>query len=207
MTKEEKGEQVKRVICSDGSMTMLIDDMFLHPPKYGAHHSVDVHVTPIASLLSGNVRVLDIGFGTGWTVAALIDECIRRNCTLDLIGIEKSKEVYEQRLTLHPPFDAHKYVRGEQREGLHVNVIIDDATNIITTLGTFNIILLDGWNEHKTPELYSEDFLKKCYDALKQNGAITVNTGSWNVKDNLVKAGFKVETIAHKEYESLVGRK
>ena len=192
------------VDCVDGSKTVLVDGMFLVPPSIGANHCVDTHVTPILSLLKGNIRVLDIGFGAGWTASALIDECEKRSCTIEIVGIEKSAEVYASRNNLIAPFVSHKNIRDDDSK---IKVHIADATKITDTLGTFDIILLDGWNEHKTPELYSEEFLKKCFEALKKGGAITVNTGSWNVKENMIKAGFIVETLQHKYVQSLVGRK
>jgi len=192
------------VDCVDGSKTVLVDGMFLVPPSIGAKHCIDVHVTPILSLLKGNVRILDIGFGAGWTASALLDECQKKNCIVEIVGVEKSAEVYSSRKNLIAPFVSHKSIR----DGVsNVRIIIDDATKIVGTLGMFDSILLDGWNEQKTPNLYSEDFLKKCFSILKNGGAITVNTGSWNVEENLIKAGLKVETIQHQYIESLVGWK
>lgn len=188
------------VDCVDGSKTVVVDGMFLVPPSIGAKHCIDVHVTPIVDLLKENIRVLDIGFGAGWTASALLDECEKRNCTVEIVGVEKSAEVCAMKEKLFSPFK-------KNTQNSSVKVIIDDATKIITTLGTFDIILLDGWNEIKTPELYSEEFLKKCFTILKKGGAITVNTGSWNVKDNMIKAGFTVETLQHKYVQSLVGKK
>lgn len=188
------------VDCVDGSKTVVVDGLFLVPPIIGAKHCVDVHVTPIVDLLKGNIRVLDIGFGAGWTASALLDECDKRNCRAEIVGVEKNVEVYNIRKELVSPFKKC----GENNS---VKIIIDDAVKKIDTLGMFDIILLDGWNEIKTPELYSEEFLKKCYTILKKGGTITVNTGSWSVKENLVKAGFQAETVKHKYYESLVGRK
>ncbi len=195
------------IFCNDGNKTILVEGMYLHPPRYGMQHCIDVHIKPLLQLLKGNIRVLNIGFGTGWTASALIEECIKKNCSLEITGLEKNKEVYEQRFKTKPKIESHKYVTGEKHDSIKINIIIGDATKIMETLKEFDAIILDGWNEKKSPELYTEKFLKKCFTTLKKGGAITINTGSWNVKENAIKAGFKVETIKHGEYESLVGLK
>ncbi|MBI4140118.1 hypothetical protein HY483_04105 [Candidatus Woesearchaeota archaeon] len=195
------------ILCNDGNKTILIEEMYLHPPRYGMQHCINVHIKPLTPLLKGNVQVLVIGFGAGWTAAALIEECIKKKCLLELTGLEKNKEVYEQRFKIKPKIESHKYITGEKHDSIKISVTIGDATKMIETLKEFDAIILDGWNELKTPELYSEDFLKKCYDSLTKKGIITINTGSWNVKENAIRAGFKVETLKHGEYESLVGRK
>ena len=205
---------MEKIITADGSITYYNEKYgdYYHSKSGAVEESFEKYIKPtlIPQIAKrGNVRILDIGFGLGYNVAAAIDSILESNkgCHIDIVSFEKDTELFELIKKNDAPFKAYhlikevaqKYATGKDKLdldfcNLHLAIKIGEATeNIKSVNGKFDACFLDAFAPKKNPELWSTDFFKDIFLHLRQNSILATFSCARSVRDNLKAAGFKVE--------------
>ncbi|MGB1038910.1 MAG: tRNA (5-methylaminomethyl-2-thiouridine)(34)-methyltransferase MnmD [Bacteroidia bacterium] len=154
---------------------------------------------------SGNVQVLEVGFGTG--LNALLTADYARN---------HSRKIKLETLEPFPVPDAlieeinyGKYVGQESLyTSLHeapweIDVRVSDHFTLYKTTqkleyiklveNKYDVIFFDAFAPKKQPELWSLEIFQKLYEATKKGGLLTTYSAAGQLKRNLKSVGYTIE--------------
>jgi tRNA U34 5-methylaminomethyl-2-thiouridine-forming methyltransferase MnmC len=82
---------------------------------------------------------------------------------------------------------------GFEKDMVRLELLIGEATTQTLDSNVFDAIYQDAFSPDANPELWSEDFFAKLYNALKPSGKLTTYSVKGEVRRTLQKAGFTVE--------------
>lgn len=193
----------------DGSTTLFIKeyDQAMHSRSGAYEESLLKHINPSGVLKKRDtpVNVLDIGFGLGYNILALVTEFIekKRNNILNIISLEKERTFspFMESISFNDSRDMYytlvkkAYTSGEANEkNINISVKFGDARNIIKNLDRekFDAVFQDPFSPSKNPELWSLDYFKIIYRIMKQNGVMTTYSSAFQVRRALIEAGFHI---------------
>jgi tRNA U34 5-methylaminomethyl-2-thiouridine-forming methyltransferase MnmC len=157
-----------------------------------------------------NVKVLEIGFGTGLNALLTIRYLSQRPemaiyyHTLEPypLSLEVINSLNYVKL-LHSQFLEAEFQRIHNAPWNTPNINSNGFTfyKEQTTLedfafhNQFNIIYFDAFAPNKQAELWTLEIMQKCYDLLEDEGILVTYCAQGQFKRNLKAAGFQVETI------------
>ncbi|PCJ67743.1 MAG: SAM-dependent methyltransferase [Bacteroidetes bacterium] len=154
---------------------------------------------------TGNIKILEIGFGTGLNALLTAQH-----------AVETQRKVYFHSLEpFQVPFDLiEKIGYGELVNDpklfadLHNaewenKVKINDYFTLIKTTqkleyihlqnDEYDVIYFDAFAPKKQPELWSEDIFRKLYKTTRKNGILTTYSAAGQLKRDLKSAGYTIE--------------
>ncbi|HTF90949.1 MAG TPA: MnmC family methyltransferase [Planctomycetota bacterium] len=210
----------------DGSWTLL------HPVHGESCHSLagawtqarERYASLIADLppeitARGVVRLLDIGTGMGFNLAAAIEACEARGLSLDALSLELDPEVLRATLELGAPLQSQAHTRvleligqelafqdcGCAQEsrlvpggGAHrVQLILGDAREKLPAQPEnrqFDAVFLDPFSPRVDPPLWQEDFLREVARRMASGARLASYTSSLRVRVALARAGLDLGT-------------
>ena len=149
-----------------------------------------------------NINILDICFGLGYNSAAVIDEIRKhsKDIKINIIGLENDKEILDKIRDVYAGFDSYNLIRSAaenlfiEMDKTSIKIILSDARESVKRLDQrFDLIFLDPFSPKKCPELWTEEFFNDLRKACNENAVLTTYSCARIVRDNLVKAGFKVK--------------
>ncbi|MFW5808827.1 MAG: tRNA (5-methylaminomethyl-2-thiouridine)(34)-methyltransferase MnmD, partial [Spirochaetota bacterium] len=175
--------------------------------RYGAYtESLYRHVYPSLALdKGGEITVLDIGFGLGYNILALITESAgRKNITritvhsfeydqnlaafLDEIRFgDKRDKMYDKIRLL--------YSRNTYEDGsLSLHLHFGDARSSLRTLmlqeNSIDAVFHDPHSPGKNSELWTTEFFRLLYPAMKVDALLTTYSSALHIRHALLEAGF-----------------
>jgi tRNA U34 5-methylaminomethyl-2-thiouridine-forming methyltransferase MnmC len=210
---------MKFIQTADGSKTLRSDHyaQTFHSDKGAVSESKHVFLesSEVAPKLRAgeSVNILEVGFGTGLNFFLTADVAAKHQTTLTYVALEQTllpasliqqlgyeeylenKDVLESYLTFRQslPNDVKEGRYGFEKDGVRLELLIGEATTQRFEANTFDAVYQDAFSPDANPELWSEDFFKKLYDALKSNGKLTTYSVKGDVRRTLQKVGFTVE--------------
>jgi tRNA U34 5-methylaminomethyl-2-thiouridine-forming methyltransferase MnmC len=154
----------------------------------------------------GSVNILDIGFGLGYNVCAALETAggiytkVKFSCT----SFEKDPDVLEFVKTFKGPAEFEtiypamrvlakfgRYTSGgifiEVKRGLAEELILD-----LPREATFDAVFLDPFSPSVNPELWTGGFFREIAARVKPYAILSTYSSAIVIKENLVKAGFKI---------------
>jgi len=157
------------------------------------------------------VRVLDVGTGLGWNLAAALDAAD----PLDVVTLELDRGPIEAALALAeagglgPPdlVRRHEPVARSLREALdgsggpvdlgrgRLRLLLGDARRTLPGLGpapAFDVVFLDPFAPGEDPPLWEPEFLGEVAARLAPGGLLSTYTASLAVRARLASAGLRV---------------
>jgi predicted O-methyltransferase YrrM len=157
------------------------------------------------------VRVLDVGTGLGWNLAAALDAAD----PLEVVTLELDPAPIEAALGLAvtgglgPPDIArhHEPVARALREALHgsgepvpfggghLRLLLGDARRTLPALGpdfAFDVVFLDPFAPGEDPPLWEAGFLGEVARRLAPGGLLSTYSASLTVRARLANAGLRV---------------
>ncbi len=219
---------MKQIRTKDDSVTFFNSeyDETYHSTSGAIEESFEKFVKPskVKEFVKNNkeIKLLDICFGVGYNSAALIDEVLKNNkdCRIFITALENDKEIIEQIPNITPEFKNYSIIKELAKsknkkfssDNINMKLIIEDALKSIKKINNkFDFVFLDPFSPKKCPELWTEEFFKDIFNLMKPNSILTTYSCARSVRDNLTKAGFKVEdgpcigrrspsTIAYKSF-------
>ena len=199
---------MKLVKTKDNSFTFFSEEFDEHYHSLsGAEEEAIKKYAEQAGFDGSSVRILDVCFGLGYNSAATIDKILglNKNCKVSIIGLENDLEIIEKINSLRPSFKSYSLIKKLNKNSLEVHkdnikikLIIGDALKTIKDVfGKFDVVFLDPFSPKKCPSLWSYSFFKNIFDKMNDNSKLITYSCARVVRDNLIKAGFKVKDGAN----------
>lgn len=179
------------------------------------------------------VRVLDVGTGPGWNVAALLEASSTGNARVELVSLELDREVFalgdacvsedesggglwlgEARAALRSSAKQN----GESVSWSNVaqagtaRLIFGDARKTLAELPAeerFDVVFLDPFSPASSPELWEPEFLAEVAGRMNEKALLSTYTTSLAVRAGLRIAGLAVGPggrVGEKHQGTLAGR-
>jgi tRNA U34 5-methylaminomethyl-2-thiouridine-forming methyltransferase MnmC len=193
----------------DGTKTAYSDEFqeAMHSIS-GAYQEAQMkHVYPSA-LLEGDfqeINILDVGFGLGYNILALIAEVEKRKKGLkvNVTSLENSesldefiKEIRFGNILDDYYSEIRKAYRTGNREfnNYHIRVVKGDARETIRNIKKtgFHGVFHDPFSPSKNPELWTVEFFKEVYRTMYLKGILTTYSSALHIRGALLEAGFSI---------------
>ena len=206
-----KEKQVKIVVSRDGSHTLFRKDIEEH--YHSIHGSIQesLHVFIEAGLNhfiskdnSGEVSILEIGFGTGLNALLTREHQKKTNCTIHYHGLEPhplEMEVIKQLnfksinanefLKLHELEWDKKHILNQSFTFTKENKKLQDFDSD----EKFDVVYYDAFAPRAQEEMWRIELFKKLYTLTKSSGILVTYCAKGQVRRDLQRAGFKMERI------------
>lgn len=198
------------VTTDDGSLSLHSDEygQAMHTLSGAYTESLVKHVRPsgVLGLDQPEIHVLDVGFGIGYNVLALLSEFARddRNRRLEIITLEKDPTPADMMERISFPGETGRLfetvkrlcldeeVRGEKYT---VRMLTGDARRSVRLLEPthFHTIFHDPYSPATNPELWTVDFFRELYRVAAEGCVLTTYSAAPQVRAALLEAGFGVE--------------
>ncbi len=202
-------------ITSDGSHTIYLPELDeTYHSVHGAMQEAE-HVFIDAGLMhfkgSAEVKILEVGFGTGLNAFLTLLEVLNGNQQVKYFGVEAFPLSFETIKQLNYVNQLKLTSKKQENffEQIHLagwnqeNIL--DANFSLTKLKTkienfdssekFDLIYFDAFGPRVQPEMWEENVLRKMYDVLDSKGALVTYCAKGSVKRLLKEVGFEVETL------------
>jgi chorismate dehydratase len=193
----------------DGTATLFLEeyDQAMHSMSGAYEESLLKHIIPseILECSDESSAVIDIGFGLGYNVLALMNEFINRKKDMPLSIISLEKERYFLEFMNEIKFndsrdDIYSFIKrvyvsgvGEFR-GITLKILFGDARKSLKKLDglKFHAIFQDPFSPSKNPELWSVEYFKLLKDLLAEKGIITTYSSADHIRRAMIEAGLRI---------------
>lgn len=207
---------MERIIreTSDGSTTIYLPEWEeSYHSKHGAiQEAKHVFIKNGLDLLSNksDISILEIGFGTGLNAFITYLEMLKRNISIQYVGVEAFPISLEEIKLLN-----FVNTLNAENESLIFNNLHDCIPNEshflnsnfeftkriqrfeeIIDVANFDLIYFDAFGFRVQPELWSLSIFEKMFTALKSGGILTTYACRTSIKNNMENAGFRVQKTA-----------
>lgn len=197
------------ITTDDGSSTVSLTEYGEHMHSHsGAYdEALRKHLIPsrILKRIDRSLSVLDIGFGLGYNILALVTEAQSsgNSVHLSIVSFEKDRRFLPilESIVFNDERDAlYEYIRKAYQFGhadlgsISITVKIGDARNSVHHLddNAFHAIFFDPFSPARNPELWSCQFFIEMYRVMKDGGILTTYSSASHVRAAMLEAGFTV---------------
>ncbi len=177
----------------------------MHSVSGAYQEAVMKHVYPSALLEKDyrEINVLDVGFGLGYNILALITEADKqgKGLKVNITSLEKSESI--DRVMKDIRFgnildDYYSEIRKAYRTGnrifdnYSIRVIKGDARKTIRKIkeAGFHGVFHDPFSPSKNPELWTVEFFREIYRLIFLQGILTTYSSAPQIRGALLEAGF-----------------
>lgn len=201
-------------ITADGSHSIFSEQYGVsYHSKYGAvqetkHVFIDAGLR-LKAILKSDIKILDIGFGTGLNALMTLLEAQKRNLKIQYTAVEAYPISLEtaQQLNYHETLSDENvqsvFLKLHQSDWDTKTQVNDNFTLLklnkrfenLQLSPQFDIVYFDAFAPSAQPELWTADILKIMYDSLLPDGILTTYCAKGDVKRALKSIGFKVEKL------------
>jgi tRNA U34 5-methylaminomethyl-2-thiouridine-forming methyltransferase MnmC len=196
---------------SDGSATLYNSELNEHYHSTFGAYTESMHIFINNGLLvlnKKNIKILEIGFGTGLNAILSYETALNNNLKIDYTGIELyplpfqlikqlSYESFINTINLELFYEMHNAEWNKTNQ-------ITSEFNLKKIQGDFNELPLnqyydlayfDAFGPDVQPEMWSLKNFIKIYNALNDKGILVTYSSKGDVKRNLRDAGFVVSRL------------
>ena len=203
----------KIITTSDGSKSLYMPDMDeTYHSRHGAvQEAYHVFIRSGLDLFrkGAEVRILEMGFGTGLNCLITWMESKRRNLKISYLGLEAYPVAFDVARELNYPATLGNKEFEPLFEKLHKSswnepVKIDHGFELIKTEGkfqdfqekdSFDLIYFDAFGPRVQPELWTETVFRNMYVALDKDGVLVTYSAKGSVRRAMQEVGFEVERL------------
>lgn len=195
------------VQTNDGSYTIRLDyyEENMHSLSGAYEEALLKHVYPsgILGVKKEEIHVLDVGFGLGYNILALIMELA--HCRFDgrlfVVSLEKERTLlpamdcimFHDDKDMMYSFIKNAYAKGiERNDMISVAVHFGDARETILKLNTaiFDAVFFDPFSPSRNPECWSVEFLKEIARLMDDAAILTTYSSAPQIRMAMLEAGF-----------------
>ncbi|MFH0974340.1 MAG: prolipoprotein diacylglyceryl transferase family protein [Spirochaetota bacterium] len=164
-----------------------------------------VHPSKILENNSAELRVLDVGFGLGYNILALVIEFLKKNTDrkLYVFSLEKDSSFLSgiNSVSFNDDKDEiygniKKAFTGAQNDfgKYSIQMLFGDARKTISALEDdyFNAVFHDPFSPAKNPELWSLEFFGELYRIMKADAVLTTYSSAPQIRSAMLEACFLI---------------
>ncbi len=205
---------VQLLETQDGSHTLLSETYGVsYHSRYGAiqesrHVFIEAGLYP-AVVRKKELRILEMGFGTGLNALLTLEEAIQRGLSVYYEAVEAYPISPEQAALLNYPeqtgypenrplFIALHAAAWEVPQSIAPCFTLRKLHAPFETAplsGDFDLVYYDAFAPGAQPELWEEPVLRRAYDALAPHGVLVTYCAKGSVKRALRNLGFQLEAL------------
>ncbi len=204
----------KIIVTGDNSKSLLIPEMnetyhSIHGAKNESEH-IFIQTGLIPQLAHAEVRILEMGFGTGLNALLTLAHTKDKNTPiiydtfekypLDLqtiteidhpgqTNLESFRQHFELLHTL--PWNESKQIT----DNFYFSKFEGDFLNADLKKDNYTLIYYDAFAPQFQPDLWDYPQMKKLFDALKESGVLVTYCAQGQFRRNLMQAGFTVHKV------------
>lgn len=197
------------ITTGDGSATLFLDeyDQAMHSTSGAYEEAMLKHVLPsrILEKKKNSLRVMDIGFGLGYNVLALIDRfsLVGTNSVLNIISVEKDKSFsgYMDSVRFNDRRD-HIYEKIKKAysdgsvefENFTLQILFGDARDSLHKISglKFDAVFQDPFSPAKNPELWTVEYFRLLSGLMNEDAILTTYSSAGHIRMAMIEAGFIV---------------
>lgn len=199
-------------VTADGSHTIYVPEIDEHYHSIHGAIQESQHVfidQGIDALFASKIKVLEVGFGTGLNALLSSIWSHRHKIPVDYTGIE----AYPLEMNVLNSLNYAEHFESSFVKKYFDEIIssdwgipseihadftltkIDDLVEQYFSKQKFDIVYFDAFGPRFQKELWEMEILKKTFDYLNPNGLFVTYSAKGQLKRDLKKIGFKVESI------------
>lgn len=195
---------MKLIQTQDGSYSLYSE---LYNEAYHSRHGAFTesnHVFIKNGLLRSGfkkLRILEMGFGTGFNAYLTLLASIENNLTIDYISLEKHPVADDYQYNFKKDLSFKKILECPWNKRIQLTKeysLYKIETDILSwdfAPAPFDLIYYDAFSPEKQPELWSTDIFLKIREHLNPAGSLVTYCAKGQVKRNLKSAGFNIEAL------------
>ena len=197
------------ITTDDGSATLFLDEyeQAMHSTSGAYEEALLKHVQPSMILKKNKeiLTVLDVGFGLGYNVLALIDRFSseRRNSVLSIISLEKDKNFsgYMESVRFNDQRDSiyeiirKTYINGSMKfKNFRLKILFGDARDSLKNMPgiKFDAVFQDPFSPAKNPELWTVEYFRLIAGLMKDDAILTTYSSADHIRMAMIEAGLVV---------------
>lgn len=197
------------VRTNDGSCTVYLHEYeeHMHSLSGAYEEALLKHVYPSGILRrdTSSLRVLDIGFGLGYNILALIAELQKTEYrgTLTIVSFEKDRSLlpalhaieFEETLGNIYRFIQDAYRNGSSHDGnMSISLMFGDARQSVLAMpfDQFDAVFFDPFSPSRNPELWSVDFFSQIHRLMADDAILTTYSSAPQIRAAMIDAGFVI---------------
>ena len=206
---------IKLVVTDDGSSTLFVEELNEHYHSTFGAVQESRHIFIEAGFKyqqksSKQIKILEIGFGTGLNALLSLDESLKLEAQTDYCGIEPhpvkpafisalnyGKILKSDLLSTH--FIQLHDASWDRKIKLAPNFIFEKMKNTIENVELpehyFNLVYFDAFGPDVQPEIWTEKIFKNIYDSMESGGVLLTYSVKGIVKRALKSTGFTIEKL------------
>lgn len=196
---------------ADGSYTVKSSHFgeSMHTDAGAYEESVIKHVRACGRIVSGSktLDVLDVGFGIGYNLCALLEvwSCLERRPPLRIVSLEMDRSVSScfSELRFNDGrdrwYDLVKigFIDGHlEGDGFTMTFLYGDARKSVSMLASeraqFDIVFQDAFSPGKNPELWSLDYFHVIRNLMKSDAVLTTYSAAPQIRRAMAESGLKI---------------
>jgi len=199
------------IITEDGSHTLFVPaiDECYHSTHGAVQESKHIFIeAALKQCAKTEIRVLEIGFGTGLNAFLTMIEAERSDKKIHYTSLEKYPVEVGKALQLNYP-EAFPTVSRESFELLHTSIWGEEVqigsnfwlTKIEADFTQFNfnemfdVVYFDAFSPEKQPEMWSVELFEKIFIQCNTGAVLTTYCAKGVVRRAMQSAGFQVERL------------
>lgn len=195
------------VETNDGSISVYADEygQTMHSVSGGYEEALYKHVIPsgVTTIQKDEINVLDVGFGLGYNILALLHCCDSgdRFSKIRIISLESDDTIGNlvREIRFNDEKD-HVYDKvkaaaqsGEYNDGrIHITILFGDARHTLKSVKNtrFDTVFHDPFSPASNPELWSVEFFSLLNERMEPNAVLTTYSAALQVRMAMMEAGF-----------------
>ncbi|MFD1314167.1 tRNA (5-methylaminomethyl-2-thiouridine)(34)-methyltransferase MnmD [Namhaeicola litoreus] len=203
----------KVIITKDGSSSIYLPewDEHYHSIHGAIQEAYHVFIKNGLTLLEnrGQIKLLEMGFGTGLNAFITLIEGERKKMDIDYTGLEAFPVSLEQVKQLNyvnllkaksRENDFIKMHEGNWEEKLMISELFhltkrQQKFESFSEKNSYDLIYYDAFGARVQPELWTENVFKKMFEALKEGGILVTYAAKGSVRRAMLTSGFDVEKL------------
>jgi tRNA U34 5-methylaminomethyl-2-thiouridine-forming methyltransferase MnmC len=202
-------EKPRLLETDDGSITIFHPEyeQAMHTHSGAYTESLVKHINPSRLLekIPEGINVLDVGFGMGYNILALLHEAANRRLRgrINVISLERDRscgELIEKAAFNDERDSAFTLVKkaffsgAAFQDDLSVSVLFGDARRTISSIRgmSFDAVFHDPFSPSKNPELWTVEIFRILHDLMKEDAILTTYSSALQARSAMMEAGLLI---------------
>ncbi len=206
-------ENISFKITADGSHTLYVKDLneTYHSINGAIQESKHIFINAGFNYLKKpQLKILEVGFGTGLNAFLTLLECIKTKTKIDYTTIETfplANKIIEQLnyttelksiLKETKLFHLLHQVAWERYQKITSNFQLNKIKvelNNYQTIEQFDLVYFDAFAPQVQPDMWTKSIFEKVYDLMSEGGILVTYCAKGSVKRTLIEVGFNIENL------------